>query len=91
MQRSDEPSPTRSAVMVRLSHSHIRFGTFQRGAFEDNKEGMENLVAYCFEHYYPDIADKTPTNLLAAVSKASAETVASWMVAGFVHGVMNTD
>src|SRR6516164_7032322 len=28
--RGDEPSPTRSAVMTRLSHSHIRFGTFQR-------------------------------------------------------------
>src|SRR5690606_16480278 len=28
--RSDEPSPTRSAVLVRLSHSHIRIGTFQR-------------------------------------------------------------
>ena len=28
--RGDEPSPTRSSVLVRLSHSHIRFGTFQR-------------------------------------------------------------
>src|SRR5207253_1624368 len=31
--RGDEPSPTRSAVLVRLSHSHIRFGSFQRHAF----------------------------------------------------------
>jgi uncharacterized protein YdiU (UPF0061 family) len=28
--RGDEPSPTRSAVLVRLSHGHIRIGTFQR-------------------------------------------------------------
>ncbi|MEK9745749.1 MAG: protein adenylyltransferase SelO family protein, partial [Candidatus Puniceispirillum sp.] len=28
--RHDEPSPTRSAVLVRLSHSHIRIGSFQR-------------------------------------------------------------
>ncbi len=28
--RNDEPSPTRSAVLVRLSHSHMRIGTFQR-------------------------------------------------------------
>ncbi len=28
--RGDEPSPTRSAVMTRLSHGHIRIGTFQR-------------------------------------------------------------
>ncbi|PTT76748.1 selenoprotein O, partial [Pseudomonas sp. HMWF010] len=30
LQRGDEPSPTRSAVLTRLSHSHLRFGTFQR-------------------------------------------------------------
>jgi uncharacterized protein YdiU (UPF0061 family) len=31
--RSDEPSPTRSAVLVRLQHSHVRFGTFQRHGY----------------------------------------------------------
>jgi uncharacterized protein YdiU (UPF0061 family) len=91
LQRNDEPSPTRSAVMVRLSHSHIRFGTFQRAAFEENKMGLEALSAYCLEHYYPEVEDKTPAGLLAAVARSSADTVASWMVAGFVHGVMNTD
>ena len=30
--RNDEPSPTRGSVLVRLSESHIRFGTFQRCA-----------------------------------------------------------
>ena len=30
LERNDEPSPTRSAVLVRLQHSHIRIGTFQR-------------------------------------------------------------
>lgn len=91
LQRNDEPSPTRSAVLVRLSHSHIRFGTFQRAAFEDNKEGLEALTSYCLKHYFPDVEDLTPAGLLAAVVRVSAETVASWMVAGFVHGVMNTD
>jgi uncharacterized protein YdiU (UPF0061 family) len=32
--RNDEPSPTRSSVLVRLSHSHVRFGVFQRLAYE---------------------------------------------------------
>lgn len=91
LERGDEPSPTRSAVMVRLSHSHIRFGTFQRLAFESNAEGMEALVAYCFEHYYAGVEEKTAAGLLDAVIRNSAHTVASWMVAGFVHGVMNTD
>ena len=33
LERNDEPSPTRSAVLVRLQHSHIRIGTFQRLAY----------------------------------------------------------
>jgi uncharacterized protein YdiU (UPF0061 family) len=30
LHRGDEPSPTRSAVLIRLSHGHIRIGSFQR-------------------------------------------------------------
>ena len=30
LERNDEPSPTRSAVLTRLSWSNVRFGTFQR-------------------------------------------------------------
>src|SRR5690606_24093831 len=36
--RGDEPSPTRSAVLTRLGHSHIRIGTFQRLAAEGDLE-----------------------------------------------------
>lgn len=91
LMRGDEPSPTRSAVMTRLSHSHIRFGTFQRQYFEDSPEQIQNLTDYCLRHYYPTISDKTGAGLLRAVVIKSAQTVASWMAAGFVHGVMNTD
>ena len=87
--RGDEPSPTRSAVLTRLSHSHIRFGTFQRLAFFEDKANMEKLVSYCQTHFYPDAS--SPAELLKACAAASANTVASWMIAGFVHGVMNTD
>jgi len=55
LQRSDEPSPTRSAVLTRLSHSHIRFGTFQRQAFFQATENLENLVSYCLKHFYPGV------------------------------------
>src|SRR5919107_6190514 len=38
LERHDEPSPTRGSVLVRLSHSHIRIGTFQRlAALNDTK------------------------------------------------------
>lgn len=87
--RGDEPSPTRSAVLTRLSHSHIRFGTFQRLAYFEDKENMEKLVNYCQTHFYSGAS--TATELLQACAIACANTAASWMAAGFVHGVMNTD
>ncbi|MCB9741850.1 MAG: YdiU family protein [Alphaproteobacteria bacterium] len=93
LQRWDEPSPTRSCVMVRLSHSHVRFGSFQRLAWERDAEGMAALVDYVVELYYPELVGITekPTALLQAVARRSARTAARWMVAGFVHGVLNTD
>ncbi len=92
LERNDEPSPTRSAVMVRLNHSHIRFGTFQRIAAEDNKLLMENLVRYCLTELYHETPNDNPAaQLFDLVSSAIAEQAASYMVAGFVHGVLNTD
>jgi uncharacterized protein YdiU (UPF0061 family) len=89
LHRGDEPSPTRSAVLTRLQHSHIRFGTFQRQAFLGRSDNLDALVDYCRRHFYPDIT--RPADLLRAVAIRSADLVASWMAAGFVHGVMNTD
>src|SRR5580693_676434 len=40
LMRGDEPSPTRSSVLVRLSHSHVRFGTFERQARQDDKAAL---------------------------------------------------
>jgi uncharacterized protein YdiU (UPF0061 family) len=91
--RNDEPSPTRSAVLVRLSHSHVRFGTFQRQAYFDRGEEITRLVDYAIEAYYPGLgnAPDKPVALLAEVQARSAELVGRWMAAGFVHGVLNTD
>ena len=91
--RGDEPSPTRSAVLTRLSHSHIRFGTFQRLAYFDRRDLISVLIDHVVETYYPSIADAPdrPAALLEAVVAASARLLARWMAAGFVHGVLNTD
>lgn len=89
LQRGDEPSPTRSSVLVRLSHSHIRFGTFQRLAFLEQNDNIQALVDYCCRYYYSGCDNAQ--DLFEAVLRASADSVASWMAAGFVHGVMNTD
>ncbi len=93
LDRSDEPSPTRSAVLVRLSHSHIRFGSFQRQAFLERPDNVAKLVDYVIETYYPELASApdSAAALLRAVTARSARLAARWMAAGFVHGVLNTD
>lgn len=89
--RNDEPSPTRSAVLVRLSHSHVRFGSFQRLAFLDDKEALSQLLAYAIEHFYPDLEADDAPGFLRRVSERMAVMAARIMAAGFVHGVLNTD
>ena len=90
--RGDEPSPTRSAVMVRLSHSHIRYGTFQRIAAEGNAALMHKLIHYCLEHLYcVEVSDNPAAQLLGLAVDRVADLAGSYMVAGFVHGVLNTD
>lgn len=95
LQRNDEPSPTRSAVLTRLSHSHIRFGTFQRAASLGETENLARLIRHCCEVYYPDALDEDlaimAPALLHRIAEQTARMVAQWMATGFVHGVMNTD
>jgi uncharacterized protein YdiU (UPF0061 family) len=92
LERNDEPSPTRSAVLVRLQHSHIRIGTFQRLAYRDEADNLAKLTDYCLSHYYADAGgDGGPGRLLGHVSREAARLAASYIAAGFVHGVLNSD
>ena len=90
LDRGDEPSPTRSAVLVRLQHSHIRIGTFQRLATLGETDNIARLAAYCLRHYYADESGD-PIALLDRVTAAAARLAASYIAAGFVHGVLNSD
>jgi uncharacterized protein YdiU (UPF0061 family) len=93
--RGDEPSPTRSAVLTRLSHGHIRIGTFQRQAFLKDVDALHGLVRYCLEHLYSEqpAADdaENAVRLFALAAERTAGLAASYMAAGFVHGVLNSD
>jgi len=93
--RGDEPSPTRSAVLTRLGHGHIRIGTFQRLAFFGETENIARLTRYCLEHLYgeqPGADDAgNAVRLFDVVAGATARLAASYLAAGFVHGVLNSD
>jgi uncharacterized protein YdiU (UPF0061 family) len=96
LSRNDEPSPTRSAVLTRFTLGHIRIGTFQRLAYFRQTVNIKKLTSYCMNFYY---AEKNISSLpaeqaaifLNAVVERNARLVAQVIMAGFVHGVLNTD
>jgi uncharacterized protein YdiU (UPF0061 family) len=91
--RGDEPSPTRSSVMIRFSRSHIRFGTFERLHYLGRKDLIQKLLDHVIEIYYPHLQTATDrylrfyTELVERVAALTAE----WMSVGFCHAVLNTD
>lgn len=93
--RGDEPSPTRSAVLTRLGHGHIRIGTFQRLAFFEDSANLAKLTRYCLRHLYGEEPGEddaaNAVRLFDLVASATARLAASYMAAGFVHGVLNSD
>ncbi len=98
LERGDEPSPTRSAVLTRLSHGHIRIGTFQRLLALEERDHMVELIDYCLAQFPgPPPPEDAPdryepaVRLMHLVVERMADLAASYMVAGFVHGVLNTD
>ena len=91
--RGDEPSPTRSSVMVRLNKTHIRFGTLERLHYLQRPDLIGKLLDSAIAVYYSNIADNDDkysqfySQLVVRVAKLAAQ----WMAAGFCHGVLNTD
>lgn len=96
LSRNDEPSPTRSAVLTRFTTGHIRIGTFQRLAYLKQTENLKKLTSYCMNFYFHESSEKPADEIMAAkflqtVVDRNATLVAQVMMAGFVHGVLNTD
>ena len=91
--RGDEPSPTRSSVMIRFNRSHIRFGTFERLYYIERPDLIKKLLDHVIEYYYPSLQGKPDAYALfyAELVKRVAELTAQWMAAGFCHAVLNTD
>ena len=91
--RGDEPSPTRSSVMVRLAKTHLRFGSCERLLYLQQPEQLARLLQHVQRTYYPHLvgADSPLLAMVAELTERVAHMAAQWMVAGFTHGVLNTD
>ncbi len=93
--RGDEPSPTRSAVLTRLGHGHIRIGSFQRLAYLGETANLAKLVRYCLVNLYGEAETNDPladaARLFDLMCGATARLAASYLAVGFVHGVLNSD
>lgn len=80
------------AILTRVAKSHIRVGTFQYFASQDEAE-LQILADYVIDRHYPAAAAQSNpyAALLGAVIERQAQLIAQWMSLGFIHGVMNTD
>jgi serine/tyrosine/threonine adenylyltransferase len=81
------------AVLTRVATSHIRVGTFQYAAQRGVLAELQSLADYTLQRHFPGIQsdDERYPELLQEVIKRQAALIAKWQLAGFIHGVMNTD
>lgn len=81
------------AVLTRIAASHIRVGTFEFAAGQEDAELLRSLTNYTLRRHFPELVDEAnpAAALLEAVQSKQAALLAQWLHVGFIHGVMNTD
>ncbi len=94
--RSGEPvlreqGPLPGAVLTRVAPSHLRVGTFQYFASQQDTGSLRILLDFAITRHYPRLERSDAAGFLRAVTTAQAQLIARWMGLGFIHGVMNTD
>ena len=85
--------PLPGAILTRVAASHIRVGTFEYFAARRRYDQVRELADFVIERHDPHLAREADRylSLLKAVAERQAGLLAKWMLAGFIHGVMNTD
>lgn len=82
-------TPLPGAILTRIASSHLRIGTFQYFAAQQDTKAVKILYEYARDRHYPNA--HTPLEFLQAVLEKQAKLVSDWLCIGFIHGVMNTD
>ena len=85
--------PLPGAILVRVSRSHIRVGTFQYFYARNDYNSLKRLADYLINRCYPEIkyARNPYLALLESIVERQIKLVVQWLGVGFIHGVMNTD
>ncbi|MBC8118214.1 MAG: YdiU family protein [Burkholderiaceae bacterium] len=82
-----------AAVVMRMSPSFIRFGSFEYFYWTQQHDALRQLADYVIARFYPECAaaEQPYLALLEQVARRTAQLVAQWQGVGFCHGVLNTD
>ncbi|MAZ88633.1 MAG: hypothetical protein CL693_13415 [Cellvibrionaceae bacterium] len=82
-----------AALLVRVSQSHVRFGSFEWFHYTHRPQLVKKLADYVIDLHHQDLPqDESRYPLfLQRVAEKTAEMIAAWQSVGFTHGVMNTD
>ena len=83
----------KGAIVLRVSPSWVRFGTFEYFTHSKNFKELESLADYAIDECYPHLNDEENKyfHFFAEVMGKTARLMAEWQAVGFNHGVMNTD
>jgi uncharacterized protein YdiU (UPF0061 family) len=81
------------AMLLRVADTHIRFGHFEWLHHSGQEALLKVMADHVIDSHYPECRDSpTPyASLFNAVVERTATLMSQWQLAGFAHGVMNTD
>lgn len=83
----------KGAVVLRLSPTWVRFGTFEYFYHSKEHDKLEHLADYVIEESFPHLKNQENgyLRMFEEIVEKTATLMAKWQSVGFNHGVMNTD
>jgi len=83
----------KGAIVLRLSPTWVRFGTFEYFNAKGDLAKVEELADYVIDESFPHLKNQAGMyiKMYEEIIRNTALTIAKWQSVGFNHGVMNTD
>ncbi len=83
----------RGAIVMRLSPSWVRFGTFEYFYHNNRHRHIPELADFVIAESYPHLQGRKGAclEMFGEITDRTAKLMALWQSVGFNHGVMNTD